>query len=247
MTTLPRQGSLYLYLTGSAFLLAAAVAGGCGPSASTGSKPDTAKPAAPRASSPSSPAAGTSSAAPTGTAVAGSPPPVLSPTKKPFDPCDESGPVPREFAGILRVARCEQDMYLTMASVATQLGVECQHCHVVPDPTQPKKFDFPVMTPKKEIANWMNMHLMQAVKPVDGSPLKCKSCHTDAAGKPVAKILGNPRDVIKAQEWMSMVMVNKFVSKSGEKLKCKSCHVGNFTTPQFQAKVLLRSEQIPPH
>jgi hypothetical protein len=46
---------------------------------------------------------------------------------------------------------------------------------------------------------------------------------------------------------MSMVMVNKFVSKSGEKLKCKSCHVGNFTTKQFQAKVILRTEQIPAH
>jgi hypothetical protein len=244
MTTFRRM-SLF---AGSALLLAAALAGGCGSSTSTGSQPDTAKPTAKPTSSPAAAdATKTSPPATTDSAVAGGPTPVLSPTTpKPFDPCEGSRPPPREYTGILRVAKCEQDMFLTMASVATQLGVECRHCHV-PHPTDPKKEDFPPMTPKKEIANWMSLHLMQAVKPADGSPLKCKSCHTDANGKPVAKILGNPRDVIKAQEWMSMVMVNKFVSKSGEKLKCKSCHVGNFTTPQFQAKVLLRSEQIPPH
>jgi hypothetical protein len=245
MTTFRRM-SLF---AGSALLLAAALAGGCGSSTSTGSQPDTAKPKPTSSPAADAAPAKTSPPAPSGSAVAGAPTsaPVLSPTTpKPFDPCDDSPPVPREFTGILRVARCRQDMFLTMASVAGQLGVECRHCHV-PHPTDPKKEDYPVMTPKKDIANWMSQHLMQAVKPADGSPLKCKSCHTDANGKPVAKILGNPRDVIKAQEWMSMVMVNKFVSKSGEKLKCKSCHVGNFTTPQFQAKVLLRSEQIPPH
>jgi hypothetical protein len=104
------------------------------------------------------------------------------------------------------------------------------------------------MTPKKEIANWMNMHLMKAIKPADGSPIKCKSCHTDiATGKPLVKFLGSPRDPVKAQEWMSMVMVNKFVTAKGEKLKCKSCHVDNFTKPGFQAKVILKTEQIPPH
>jgi hypothetical protein len=237
MTTFSRLS----FFAGSALLLAAALAGGCGPS--TGSQPETAKPT----SSPAAADAKSSPPAPTGSAVAGGPTPVLSPTTpKPFDPCEGSPPKPREYTGILRVAKCEQDMFLTMASVAGQLGVECKHCHL-PHPTDPKKEDYPPMTPKKEIANWMSLHLMHAVKPADGSQLKCKSCHTDAAGKPVAKILGNPRDVIKAQEWMSMVMVNKFVSKSGEKLKCKSCHVGNFTTPQFQAKVLLRSEQIPKH
>jgi hypothetical protein len=248
MTTFRRMG----LFAGSALLVAAALAGGCGPSSTAGSKPETARPAPKAASSPTttktSPAAPTDPSATSGGA-AGSPTaaPVLSPaTAKPFDPCDDSPPVPREFTGILRVARCKQDMFLTMASVATQLGVECKYCHV-PHPTDPKKEIFPPMTPKKEIANWMSEHLMQAVKPADGSPLKCKSCHTDEKGNPVAKILGNPRDVLKAQEWMSLVMVNKFVSKSGEKLKCKSCHVGNFTTPQFQAKVILRSEQIPPH
>jgi hypothetical protein len=224
----------------SAVLFAAALAAGCG-SSSTGPTPETGKTSPPKVAPPATttaPAGGTASAAPL---LA-----VPAETAKPFDPCDGSPPVPREYLGILRVARCEQEMFLTMANVAGALGVECRHCHV-PHPTDPKKEDYPVMTPKKEIANWMSMHLMQAVKMADGSPMKCKSCHTDAAGKPVAKILGNPRDPLKAQEWMSMIMVNKFVAKSGEKLKCKSCHVGNFTTPQFQAKVILRSDQIPKH
>lgn len=50
------------------------------------------------------------------------------------------------------------------------------------------------MTPKKEIANWMRMHLMSAIKPKDGSALTCKSCHVDHDGKPVAKIHGEPCD-----------------------------------------------------
>lgn len=133
-----------------------------------------------------------------------------------------------------------------MSEVAFQLGVECKYCHV-PHPTNPKEEIYPPMTPKKETANWMKMHLMASIKSVDGKPMKCRMCHTDAAGKPVAKILGNPRDIVKAQEWMSMVMVNKFVTLKGEKLKCKSCHVGNFATPGFQAKVILKNDQIPPH
>lgn len=130
--------------------------------------------------------------------------------------------------------------------VADPLGVQCAYCHA-PHPANPKKQDFPVMTPKKEIANWMSVHLVESLKQVDGSPVKCKSCHVDAQGKPLAKILGNPRDPVTAHEWMSMVMVNKFVTKKGEKLKCKSCHGGNFSTPQWQARVILRTEQIPPH
>jgi len=163
-----------------------------------------------------------------------------------FDPCDGSKPVPHPFLGILRVARCDQHMYLTMASVATQLGVECNHCHV-PSKTNPKEEEYPVMTAKKEIANWMSMHLMQAVRPADGSTIKCKYCHTDENGKSIAKIFGQPRDVVKAHEWMSLVMVNKFVAASGEKLRCKSCHVGNFSTGEWRAKVILQSDQIPKH
>ena len=155
--------------------------------------------------------------------------------------------MPHPFTGLLRAARCDQDMYLKMAfEVADPLGVQCSHCHVRLA-ADPKKLDFPVMTKKKEIANWMSQHLMKALKQADGSPMQCKSCHVDAHGKPIAKILGNPRDPAKAQEWMSMVLVNQFVTVKGEKLKCKSCHVGNYSTSQWKAKVILQTAQIPPH
>ena len=177
--------------------------------------------------------------------VASAPAPPTS-AKPAFDECADSGPVPRVYEGILRNARCDQQRFLTMASVADQLGVTCVYCHV-PLPSDPRKEDYPVMTPRKEIASWMSQHLMQAVKPADGSPMRCKSCHTDENGKPVTKILGNPRDPAKAAEWMAMVMVNRFVAADGSKLRCRSCHVGTMGTPSFQAKVILRSDQIPKH
>lgn len=199
------------------FAAALAAAAGCGP-----------------APGPKAPSPGASAAAPPGSAAPA------------FDECKDSGPVPRPYEGILRSARCDQQRFLTMASVADQLGVVCVYCHV-PLASDPKKEDYPVMTPKKEIATWMSQHLMQAVKPVDGSPMRCKSCHTDENGKPVAKILGNPRDRTKAAEWMVIVMVNRFVAADGSRLKCRSCHVGTMGTPSFQAKVIGRSEQLPKH
>jgi hypothetical protein len=212
--------------------LAALSSSGCGPA------PKPAPPPAPTEAPTAAPsAAPAASAAPSASASA---------SAKAFDPCDTSPPIPHPYFGILRVARCDQHMYLTMASVATQLGVECKYCHVV-DPNNAKKEIYPVMTPKKEIANWMSMHLMQSIKPADGSKMKCQSCHTDDKGNPLAKILGNPRDPVKAHEWMSLVMVKKFVAASGEKLKCKNCHVGNYTTSEWNAKVILRSDQIPKH
>jgi hypothetical protein len=133
-----------------------------------------------------------------------------------------------------------------MSQVADMLGVDCTHCHAAKAPGQ-KERDFPVMTPQKEIANWMSMHLMAAIKPADGSPLHCSSCHTDDHGKPVAKILGSPRDPVRANEWMSLTMVRKFVAADGSRLKCKSCHVGTPGTPSFQPKVILQSDQTPKH
>jgi hypothetical protein len=163
-----------------------------------------------------------------------------------IDICAGSPPVPREYTGILRNARCEQDMFITMASVGDQLGVECKHCHV-PKKDDPTREDYPVMTPQKEVAAWMSVHLMTAIKPADGSPMRCKSCHTDESGKSVAKILGNPRDPVKANEWMSLVMTKRFVAADGSKLKCKSCHVGTPGTPEFRPKVILQSAQLPKH
>ena len=171
--------------------------------------------------------------------------PPVAPPAPAFDECAGSAPLPHAYQGLLRGARCDQQRFLIMASVSDQLGVECSHCHA--PSADPKKEDYPVMTPRKEIANWMSQHLMQAVKPVDGSALRCKSCHTDESGEPVAKILGDPRDPVKAKEWMSLVMVNRFVAADGGRLTCRSCHVGPPGTPEWQAKVILRSEQLPRH
>jgi hypothetical protein len=170
-----------------------------------------------------------------------------SPSGVEHDVCEGSPPLPHApLAGVLRNARCDQDMYYSMSLVADMLGVDCTYCHAAKVEGQ-KERDFPAMTHKKEIANWMSAHLMKAVKPADGSPMKCSSCHTDEHGKPVAKILGAPRDRVKASEWMSLVLVRKFVAADGSKLKCKSCHVGTPGTPEFRPAVLLQTEQLPQH
>jgi hypothetical protein len=162
------------------------------------------------------------------------------------DICLGSPPVPHELSGILRNARCDQDMYYSMSKVADQLGVKCDHCHA-PKPGDAKKQDFPAPTPKKEVANWMSMHLMAAIKPADGSELHCSSCHVDDQGRPVVKILGSPRDPVKANEWMSLTLVRRFVAADGSKLKCRSCHGGMPGTTEFRPKVILQTEQLPKH
>jgi hypothetical protein len=182
------------------------------------------------------------------------PPQPAGPAGVEHDVCEGSPPVPHApLSGILRNARCDQDLYYSMSQVMDMLGVECGYCHAPKTPAtmgpngQPALDFFPAPTPAKEVANWMSMHLMSAVKPADGSPLKCSSCHTDDQGRPVAKILGSPRDPGKAVAWMSLVMVRKFVARDGSKLRCQSCHGGAPGTPEFQAKVILHGDRIPPH
>ncbi len=163
------------------------------------------------------------------------------------DVCEGSPPLPHApLEGILRDARCDQDMYYSMSVVADELGVACTHCHAAKVEGQDPR-DFPKTTLKKETANWMSTQLMAAVKPADGSPMKCSSCHTDEHGRPVAKILGSPRDPVRANEWMSLVMVKKFVAADGSRLRCKSCHAGTPGTPDFHASVILQTAQLPPH
>ncbi|MEJ7733738.1 MAG: hypothetical protein WKG00_31645 [Polyangiaceae bacterium] len=207
-------------LVAAALGVGALAAAGCGPA---------------RDAAPVTPSAG-ASPRPTAVAAAGGA----------VDICAGNPPPPHPFSGLLSRARCDQEMFLTMAGVADQLGVECSHCHA-PHPTDKQKEDYPKATPRKEIANWMGNHMMRAVKMADGSPMRCKSCHQDPdTGKSVARFLGNPRDPRKAQEWMTMVMVNRFVGLEGQKLRCKSCHVENFGKSAFQGKVILRTDHLPP-
>jgi hypothetical protein len=185
-------------------------------------------------------------------ACAGHPPPPaasVAPAQMsaPRDVCEGSPPVPHPpLAGVLRNARCDRDLYDGMSHVADMLGVECAYCHAAKIEGQ-KELDFPAMTPRKEVANWMSMHLMASIKSADGSPLRCSSCHTDEHGHPVAKILGRRRDRVKVNEWMSLVMVQRFVAADGSRLKCKSCHVGTPGTSEFEPAVILQSEQLPKH
>ncbi len=169
--------------------------------------------------------------------------PATKPSSAPFDPCKESGPVPRKFYGLLKDAKCEQDMFLTMAKVAGDLGVECSYCHIQ-DKTDPKRFDFPRMTDKKQMALFMGHEFMSGLKRADGAEMRCKSCHVDKNGKPSAKFLGTPRDVVWTTEWMNLVMANRFVHTDGTKVKCKDCHAGNLGTDKFQKTVILHSEQM---
>ncbi len=224
-----RGWSGVLSMLGWCGVLAAGALGGCGPT--------------PPAGGPSGQPTGTGK--PAGTGVVGVAPTLL-PTSKPFDPCEGGLTLTATYSGVLRGARCDDDRFPIMADTAKMLGVDCRYCHV-PHPTDAKKEIYPVMTARKEIANWMRGSLMMAIKPADGSELKCSSCHTSASGKPVAKILGTPRDEVYAHEWMSLVMTTKFVvAATGEKLKCKHCHVGNYKTPEWQAKVIL-TDHIPAH
>ena len=163
-----------------------------------------------------------------------------------LDVCTGSKPKAHEYDGVLRNARCDQDLYISMANMAGELGVGCRHCHVAVPGTADKE-DYPPMTAPKRVANWMSTELMQSVKPADGSVIQCKSCHTDSAGQPVAKILGSPRDRVKAAEWMSLVLTKKFVAADGSRLRCSSCHVGPPGSPEFQKEVILRTDRLPKH
>lgn len=159
------------------------------------------------------------------------------------DPCVDSKPKWRDYTSILKHVRCEQEMFLKMSEVQTDLGVTCGHCHIALP--EKGKFDFPTMTPKKEIAMWMNHTFMTELSRADGQPMTCGACHMNKQGKPAAKFLGEPRDLAFTLEWMNLVMVNRFVTKSGEKLKCKTCHVDTWGKGGFDPKVILRTDQVP--
>jgi hypothetical protein len=161
--------------------------------------------------------------------------------------CDkpDAKPPPHAFSGLLRGVRCDEQMFQTMANVSTMLGVSCAYCHV-PIAGRTDRLDYVTETPKRTLANWMYQHLMQSVRPADGSRYSCASCHVDEHGKPVAQILGT-RDRAGTHEWMLLSLTDRFVTAKGERLRCKSCHVGNETTPAWRPRVLLQTDQLPPH
>ena len=149
----------------------------------------------------------------------------------------------RKYYGLLKDAKCEQDMFLTMAKIAGDLGVDCGYCHQA-IAGSPKDFDFPAMTDRKQVALFMGHEFMDGMKQKNGEEMRCKSCHVDKTGKPAAKFLGNPRDLAFTMEFMNLTMSNRFVHTDGSKVKCIDCHVGNVGTPTFQKTVIMKGEQI---
>lgn len=161
-----------------------------------------------------------------------------------FDPCAGQPPPAKEYLGVLREAKCEQDMFLTMAATAEALGVTCGHCHLQKAGGGPKDFDFPPMTRNKEVANWMKHQLVDRLRHKDGSPVTCASCHVGKDGKRSARFLGEPRDQAFAMEWMSLVMVNEFTKADGSKLRCKDCHAAPPSVPAFERKLILSRDLV---
>ncbi len=159
------------------------------------------------------------------------------------DACIDSPPAWRKYDGPLRNVRCEQEQFLTMAGIADDLGVKCGYCHV-PKPGG-KTFDYPPMTPHKEVALWMDQTFMRSLKRADGKPMTCGDCHLDKNGKQSAKFLGEPRDIAFTVEWMTTVMTNRFVLANGDKLKCKHCHGATWGSPDFKKEVIGKTEQVP--
>ncbi len=180
----------------------------------------------------------------------GSPPPA-KPASKPvaqpeFDPCaDNPQPVKKTYFGILKNVRCDQDLFSRMAEVAGSLNVECDYCHLHDRSGDLKKFDFPAMTDRKQIALFMQHEFVEGLTAEGRQARRMReSCHVDKNGKPAAKFLGQPRDISYTVEWMNLVMVNRFTHLDGTKVKCRDCHVGNYTMPEFQPKVIMHAEQI---
>jgi hypothetical protein len=134
---------------------------------------------------------------------------------------------PGKYTGILRNAHCDQQRFITMASLMKQLGIkECTYCHAT-DPDDPNhKPIYSQPTEKKKIANWMLATFVDGLRNHDGKPMTCQGCHNDGQGNAAIKILRQPRDTAYAQEWMNEVMTSRFLARGGERLRCKTCHVG---------------------
>lgn len=139
-------------------------------------------------------------------------------------------PLKREYAGVAGKARCDREVYTIMGGVVHSLGVTCEYCHV--------KDDYPAMTHKKRVANWMAQELIPSIRAKTGEEVWCKDCHhVGEQGTP--KPLGKSRKQSDAIEWMNTQLVARFETAQGDPLFCKSCHVGNLGSPDFKRKLIL--------
>jgi hypothetical protein len=139
-------------------------------------------------------------------------------------------PLDRAYEGLAKKARCQREVYSIMGGVTHFLGVQCSYCHNVPD--------YPAMTHRKEIANWMAAELVPSLEKKSGGEVWCADCHV-REGRALPKILGDPRSQAWSVEWMTTHLVEDFTTKKGAALHCKSCHQGNLGSAEFQTKIIL--------
>jgi hypothetical protein len=167
----------------------------------------------------------------------GAPPaPRLLPVAAVVDPCapvDDKPPVAlaTSYVGLARNARCEAELQAMMQEVSLALGVSCTYCHV--------PGDFPALTERKRVANWMATELIPSLRKRSGGDIACRDCH---AGR--AKILGDPRRRELAIEWMTLELGERFEQAGGGPLYCKTCHGADLGRPEFRSRVIL-SEHLP--
>jgi hypothetical protein len=168
--------------------------------------------------------------------------PSPAPEAPPPDPCAAVAgkpppePLTKEYAGVLKRARCQAEVLSIMNGVAKALGVGCEHCH--------DEVDYAKTTPKKEVANWMARELVPRLAKRGGGDTTCADCHADD-GKGKAKILGAPRSRQRAVEWMTVRLVERFDAAAGGPLYCASCHVQRLGDPGFDPHVIF-TEHLPP-
>ncbi len=140
-------------------------------------------------------------------------------------------PLKREYLGVAAKAKCDRGVYTIMGGVTHFLGVECSYCH--------DESDYPKMTHRKRIANWMAQELIPSLQAKTGKDIWCNDCHV-VDGKGTAKILKDPRNQPYAVEWMSTQLVERFTRPDGEPLRCKACHGANIGSPDFKRELILK-------
>lgn len=160
-----------------------------------------------------------------------------APPTRAVDPCATAGgsaaaaPLAKSYTGLLRDARCREEVSSIMSGVSAALGVRCRYCHL--------ESDYAAATQRKQIANWMARELAAGLITKHGRhPVTCAHCHR-ASGRGEARLLGSPRSESLAIEWMTLHMTNDFVRVDGKALRCKTCHVGNLGSSDFRQQLLL--------
>jgi Zn-finger protein len=145
-------------------------------------------------------------------------------------------PLRREYEGVARSARCQREVYTIMGGIAHFVGQQCSYCHI--------ENDYPKMTNRKQIANWMARELVPNLRKKGGGDVWCGDCHL-VNGKGTAKILGSPRDESRAIEWMTTHMVDRFETADGRPLYCETCHGGRLGSPEFRRDIILQDLFVP--